>query len=361
MTRGSGGQGWGAAGLRAPLRVPVAVARGTRYVAAMLRWLAPCILASASLACGQGRLLDGVTASATRLRVVPESFVGNVPCQKGAEGALQWYTVRFEQVVNGQYQPDAGLLRVVSGPVPCDQATLLTTLVVPGSTYVADIYGFDTPLTADMAPALSDARWTASCGRGDGTPDAGTGSPTVAVYGATVVMGGCTTFSGEGGSDGTRLLVDQAGALGSLSCGSGPGQVNRLEGVLGDQRVSAACGQPLAFDVPGPSQFYSIALTAFEATVSASPGPVSPAPPSSSASDVLDASVLDAASGDAASAPGGGSPLDAGVPASDAGEPDAGADPGIPRWTSECIGKSLPGVTAIATCDPLVAISRAVP
>jgi len=37
-------------------------------------------------------------------------------------------------------------------------------------------------------------------------------------------------------------------------------------------------------------------------------------------------------------------------------EPDAGADPGIPRWTSECSGKSLPGVTAVATCDPLVPI-----
>jgi hypothetical protein len=151
------------------------------------------------------------------------------------------------------------------------------------------------------------------------------------------------------------LLVDQTSALGSLSCGSGPGQVSRLEGVLGGKRVSAPCGQPLAFDVPGPSQFYSIALTAFEATVSASPGPVSPAPPSSSASDVLDASVLDAAASDAA-LDAGGSRLDAGVPLVDAGEPDAGADPGVPRWTSECLGKSVPGVSAIATCDPLVAI-----
>lgn len=355
MTRFSDGKGAAPLGLRVRLRVPVAVARGTRYVAAMLRWLAPCILASASLACGQGRLLDGVTASATRLRLVPEAFEGNVPCQKGAEGALQSYVVRFEQVVNGVYYADAGLLRLTSGPVPCDQATVLTNVVVAGNAYVADIYGFDTPLN-DPEPALSDARWTASCGRGDGTPDAGAGAPTYAVYGATVLMGGCTTFSGQGGSDGTRLLVDQTSALGNLSCGSGPGQVTRLEGVLGAQRVSAACGQPLAFDITGPSKFHTIALTAFEATSpSASPVPVSPITPSGAA-DVLDASVLDAAATDAASVPGGGSPLDAGLPLADAGEPDAGADPGIPRWTSECIGKSLPGVTAIATCDPLVAI-----
>lgn len=352
MTRGGAGRGGAPAASRALLRVPVAVARGTRYVAAMLRWLAPCILASASLACGQGRLLDDITTSATRLRLVPESFRGNVPCQKGAEGALQSYVVRFEQVLpSGQYQADAGLLRVTSGPVPCDQAVVLS-VVTAGNAYAADIYGFDTPVT-DPAPALANARWTASCGHGDGTPDAGAAAPTYAVYGATVFMGGCTTFSGEGGSDGTRLVVDQASALGSLSCGSGPGQVSRLEGVLGDQRVSAVCGQPLAFDVPGPSQFHTIALTAFEASASASPAPVSPSTPSATA-DVLDASVSDAAASDAA--PGGGSPLDAGVPAADAGEPDGGADPGVPRWTSACIGKSLPGVTAVAACDPLVAI-----
>jgi len=355
MTLGVAGRGEAPASSRALLRVPVAVARGTRYVAAMLRWLAACILASASLACGQGRLLDDITTSATRLRLVPESFRGNVPCQKGSEGALQSYVVRFEQVVNGVYQSDAGLLRVTSGPVPCDQATVLN-VVVAGYSYAADIYGFDTVVT-DPAAALSSARWTASCGRGGDTPDAGATAPTYAVYGFTVQMGGCTTFSGEGGSDGTRLVVDQTSALGSLRCGSGPGQVTRLEGVLGTQRVSAACGQPLAFDVPGVSEFHTIALTAFEASPGASPGPVAPATPSGTA-DVLDASVSDAAAGDAApdAAPGGGSPLDAGVPVADGGEPDAGADPGIPRWTSECIGKSLPGVTAVATCDPLVPI-----
>jgi hypothetical protein len=153
------------------------------------------------------------------------------------------------------------------------------------------------------------------------------------------------------------LLVDQTSALGSLSCGQAPGQVSRLEGVLGAQRVSAACGQPLAFDVAGPSRFHTISLTAFEASASTQPGSVSPPPPSGTA-DVLDASVPDAAADGAApdASPGGGSLPDAGIPSVDAGEPDAGADPGIPRWTSECIGKSAPGVTAIATCDPLVAI-----
>ena len=355
MTRRLLDRGRRPAGWRALVRVPVAVERGTRYVAAMLRWLAPGILASMSLACGQGRLPDNITTSATRLRLVPESFLGNVPCQKGAEGALQWYIVRFEQVANVPNPIDAGLPRFTSGPVPCDQAAVLNA-VAPGSAYAADIYGFDTP-PSDPLPPLSSARWTASCGRGDGTPDAGGAGPTYGVYGATVLMGGCTTFSGDGGSDGTRLLVDQASALGSLSCGSGPGQVSRLEGVLAGRRVSAACGQPLAFDVAGPSQFHTIALTAFEASASTSPGPVSPSTPSGTA-DVLDASVPDAAAGDAApdAAPASGSPLDAGVAVADAGEPDAGADPGIPRWSSECLGKSVPGVTAIATCDPLAAI-----
>jgi hypothetical protein len=320
----------------------------------MLRWLAPCILASASLACGQGRLLDDITGSATRLRLVPQSFQGDVPCQKGAEGALQSYVARFEVVTRGPYQADAGLLRLTSGPVPCDQAVVLNNnVVVPGLAYVADIYGFETP-PGEAAPPLSSARWTASCGRGDGTADAGAAAPTYAVYGQTVLMSGCSTFSGHGGSDGTRLLVDQTSALGSLRCGSAPGQVSRLEGVLGNQRVSAACGQPLAFNVSGPSQFHSIALTAFEASADA--GPVPPSTPTGTA-DALDASVPDAAAADAApdAAPPGGSALDAG-PLADAGEPDAGADPGVPRWTSECLGRSVPGVTAIATCAPLVAI-----
>jgi hypothetical protein len=321
----------------------------------MLRWLAPCILASASLACGQGRLLDGVTSSTTRLRLAPESFRGNVPCLKGAEGALQSYVVRFEQVSYVPNQPDAGLQRVTSGPVPCDQAAVLDA--VAGYAYSADLYGFDTPQT-DPAPPLSSARWTANCGRGGTTPDAGLAGLTYAVYGAIVQMGGCTTFSGEGGSDGTRLLVDQASALGELRCGSSQGQVSRLEGVLEGQRVSAACGQPLAFDVTGASRYLTIALTAFEASPGTTSAPSSP----SGTADMLDASVADAAASDAAAdaAAARGTPLDAGGPAgtplADAGATDAGVAAGVPRWTTECLGKPQPGVTATATCEPLVAL-----
>ena len=327
----------------------------------MMRWLGPCILAAwASLGCGQSRLLDTLTTQDTRLRLVPESFRGNVPCAKGAPGALQVYVAHFEEVSESALQPDAGLRRVTSDPVPCDRAVVLDD-VLPGIAYVADVYGFDRAVT-ESEPALEQARWTASCGRGSGTsaPDAGLGGPTRAVYGALVAMTGCTTFSGAG-SDGTSLVVDQAGALGSLRCGTGPGQVSRLEGVLEGTRVSAACGAPLAFALPAAARYYAIELTAYEASPSSTSAP----PPADGAvADPLDASVPDATAADATAAAVDAAPeaeLDAGAPpapgqAGDAGPSDAGQDLGIARWRSQCAGTSLPGVSSVATCDPLQAI-----
>lgn len=335
-----------------PSCVPVAVARGTRYVAAMMRWLGPCILATwASLGCGQSRLLDTLSDQDTRVRLAPESFRGSVPCSKSAPGALQMYVVHFEEVSESAQMPDAGLRRVTSDPVPCDRGVVLDA--DPGVAYVADVYGFDRAVT-ESPPALDQARWTASCGRGGGGAsglDAELAGPTRAVYGAQVQMTGCTTFSGAG-SAGTSLVVDQAGALGDLRCGTATGQVSRLEAVLDGSSVSAACGAPLAFQLPAAARVYSIELTAYEA----SPGSVRAVP---AVGDPLDASVPDAGAADAATDAAPGAELDAGAPAeqgSDAGRSDAGQDLGVARWRSQCAGKTLPGVSSVATCEPLQAI-----
>jgi hypothetical protein len=315
----------------------------------MMRWLGPCILASwASLGCGQSRLLDTPTSQITRVRLAPEAFRGTVPCSRGTAGALQMYVARFEEVSESSLQPDAGLRRVNSDPAPCDRAVVLDA--DPGLAYVADIYGFDRVLTEGQ-PDLSQARWTASCGRGDGTigTDAGLAGPTRAVYGAVVQMTGCTSFSGQGKGS-TSLVVDQVGALGDLRCGTGPGQVSRFEAVLEGTRASAACGAPLAFELPAAERTYSIELTAYEAS------PRTAMPPMS---DALDASVPDAT---ADAAEGGadaalGAPLDAAAPpGSDGGASDAGQDFGIARWHSQCEGTTLPGVSSRATCDPLQAL-----
>lgn len=318
----------------------------------MMRWLGLCsFVALASLACGESRLLDDFSDQDTRIRLAPETFRGEVPCAVGTPGALQSYAVTFREVVQFQGQTDAGVYRATSGLAPCDRAVVLNARA--GALYTADIYGFDRASTG-VEPPLDEARWTARCGQSDGTspPDAGISGPTRAVYGAIVPMIGCTTFSGAGYiSAGTQLLVDQAGALAELRCGAEPGQVSRLEGVLAGTRVSARCGAPLAFDLPSTAQAYTIELTAF--------GPSSPSTNPAPLSDPLDASVpatladaTDAAVSDSGALDAGLLPAPA--PGSDAGAPGAGVE--IARWRSQCSGTSVPGATAVATCDPLQAI-----
>jgi len=53
----------------------------------------------------------------------------------------------------------------------------------------------------------------------------------------------------------------------------------------------------------------------------------------------------EAGASDAAPPPGGGT-----TPS------DAGSASDVPRWRSQCVGQALPGVTSIATCDPLAAL-----
>ena len=79
------------------------------------------------------------------------------------------------------------------------------------------------------------------------------------------------------------------------------------------------------------------------------------------AGDALDASLPDATADAADGATDAAAQLDAGTaaapgPGSDGGASDAGQDLGVARWRSQCEGTTLPGVSAIATCDPLQAI-----
>jgi hypothetical protein len=316
----------------------------------MMRWLGLFLLAAlGSFACGESRLIDDFTEQATRLRITPEIFRGSVPCTNEATaGALQTYAVRFQQVRESPLVPDAGLFDALSPAVPCQRSVVLDA--VPGRLYAIQVYGFDRALSGTELP-LEEARWTAECGRGE--PD-GPLAPTRAIYGAMVPITGCSTFSGESGSNGTRLVVDQPSALGNLRCGSQPGQVLRLEGLLDGLRVSARCGEPLAFELANVAGFHTIDLTAFEATPQAAPT-TPPGSPTTPGNDPLDASVpvlADAASD--ATAPV--APADAGVSPSpqpeDAGT-DAGVDLGVARWSSQCSGRALPGVSALASCEPL--------
>jgi hypothetical protein len=326
----------------------------------MRRWLGPVAWAAASLACGSTRLDDSLTDAPTRLRVDPDAFEGDVACVPGAQGALQSYVVTFEQVSLGALSAgvDAGALPppVSSPPVPCNRATLYTA--VGGQFYAADIVGFDREVSASDVGQVAPA-WSASCGRG--TPDLAAESgpdplgPTEAIFNYTVPMNGCTSFvrSGSAGEPGS-LVVDQASALGQLRCGSGPGQVSHFEGVLGGTRVSAACGAPLTFAVEGAARFYTISLTAFEGGPSGADAGAIDALLDGGTPSLVDAALPDAAT-DAGLDAGVGTAPGGSVP--DAGVGDAGASGGVARWRTQCIGRAVPGVSAVATCDPLASIS----
>jgi hypothetical protein len=168
-------------------------------------------------------------------------------------------------------------------------------------------------------------------------------------------MIGCTTFASDSSEAPARLVVDQVGALGELRCGSGPGEVSRLEAVLDGARISAACGSELAFVLEGPAEFHTIELTGFEAV--AGPGVADAGVPDASVSDAsvpLADAAAPPASSDAGIEAGAG---DAGTsPGSGATPPDAGITSDVARWRSQCVGQALPGVTSIATCDPLAAL-----
>lgn len=315
----------------------------------MRRRLGPlALLTLLGSACGEPRLLEGFSEGQTRIRIRPSEFVGSVGCGRGVPGALHTYIARLQEFLPNA-PPDAGFAPLyTTAAVVCDESVIFPAIA--GRRYGAEIYGFD--IDAPTEADLGAARWTAVCGRGrpSNVPsDAGLDPyrPTLSERGATVPLRGCTTFSGEPAEAPTQLVIDAASALGTLQCGTGPGQVFAFRGTLEGETRTALCQEPLVFDVPAAYRYYTIELTGLAADGDAGvsdagasdAGPAPPAP--------LDASI-DAAA-DAA--------LDAGV-----GSPrrDAGAlspEGGVPRWQTSCIGRALPGATAAAVCDPLVPLA----
>jgi hypothetical protein len=328
----------------------------------MRRWLSPCVVAALSLGgCSTARLADGFAeAGQTRIRVSPRDFVGQVPCVQGAEGALQSYTVTLRQVSSDGQQtpvPDGGVSTdLVSPPVACDRAVFFPALAY--RYYAATISGFDRLITeAEVGSATP--RWVAECGAG-GDATGGSGlAPTRAQLGLTVPLQGCTSFSdGNPGPGGSRLNVDVAAALGTLHCGSGPGEVAFFEARLGTLRKSVPCGQALVFNVSGPARYHSIELTGFELGPDAgvTPAPVQPGAPDGGPLPPdagLPAAATDAGAGDAGPiVPAAGLLVDPDAGSGDAGSSAVGLA-GTARWRTQCLGRSVPGVVTSADCAPL--------
>jgi hypothetical protein len=316
--------------------------------AAMIRRLGPLVLvALQGWACGETRLLDGFSEGLTRLRLAPSEFVGSVPCRKDTPGALRAYVAQIHEVTSSG--ADGGSATVfTSGPVPCDQAVMVPATAT--RFYAAEVFGYDDSVP-DAELSRDNARWTATCGRGNAFSDAGLDPyrPTFSQRGFTVPMRGCTSFFG-GDEGASQLVVDQLGALGTRRCGLGAGEVSAFRGTLEGVSRTAACGQPLVFDVTGVERYHTIQLVAFEASGDAGPtdaaAPAPDSPPVALPDASIDAGdVLDGGPPEAPAAPGDAGASDAGPPVLVLGEP---------RWRTQCVGRSLPGVASAAFCDPLV-------
>lgn len=318
--------------------------------AAMMRRFGPlALVALQGWACGETRLIDGVSEGQTRLRLSPSEFVGSVPCQRGTPGALQSYVVRLQQLTRPT-EVDAGLTTAfTSGLIPCDQAVVFPTAAA--QFYGAEIRGFDRAVTEAEAQ-IPDPRWTATCGRGRPTiGDAGLDPyrPTYSLRGVTVAMRGCTSFDGPPAGSADQIVVDQASALGERRCGRATGEVASFQATLAGVTQVALCGEPLVFDVAGPERYHTVQLTGFGLDGdSLDAGTPAPLPPPSVPPELPDASI------DA------GEALDASasVPTTPEAPTDAGSSPpmvpvGVARWRTECVGRSLPGIAAPAYCDPL--------
>jgi hypothetical protein len=328
--------------------------------AAMKRQLGWTALSVLTLwACSDARLVDGFSGGQTRIRVLPEAFIGDVPCVRGAPGSLQSYVVRLQPLIEtGDAGSDAPVELTTSPPVPCDRAVSFS--VIPTRFYVADILGFDRDIEASEVDSATP-RWTATCGRGDPSgSDAGAEqyAPTWARSGVIVPLRGCTHFGGPVTTP-SQLVVDLASALGELRCGREPGEVAIVEGVLEGSRRAVSCGDPLIFPIAAPGGFHSIELTGFELPADAG-GP----PDAGLANGIPDAAppdsgVTDAAADAADSSTSSASILDAS--AAEAG--DAGGGPtvvvpsGPPRWRTTCLGRSVTGVTRVATCEPFAPVA----
>lgn len=334
--------------------------------APMKRWLRACVCAAPMMmvfGCSDARLIDGFAEGQTRIRLDPGEFVGQVPCRRGLAGGLRSYVARLYVVdQSGRIiGADAGTATVqTSPPAACDRA-----VVFPGvgfQWYGAEVLGFDRDVTDEEA-LTTEPLWRATCGFGAATSegaDAARFAPTLSLRGTAVPMHGCSVFREGLSAEGTgQLQLDVNGALGELRCGQGAGEVSYVEATLGAVTKTALCGQPLVFDVSGPPRYNTVALTAFELLGDAG-GPQDPTPVADASTPpaVADAGQVGDAGADA-SADDAGTVVTA-PPAPVPEPPDAGegelALRGVPRWSTTCFGRSLPGVSSLAICEPFTSL-----
>jgi hypothetical protein len=195
----------------------------------------------------------------TLIQVSPDEFLGTVPCRPGATGAMQTYVATIFDVGEAA-APKEPFALPSSGPVSCKNPVAFSRVLDPHR-YTARIDGYDRgdlvplgssdPKVTFGVPILVDPvtgervspRWTTTCGDT---------SPTLARTAWVRTIRDCQPLVDSGEPGPTTVEVSISGALGELTCGSEPGQVERFEvGIVGGPLRSAACGETITFtDVP---------------------------------------------------------------------------------------------------------------
>jgi len=208
----------------------------------------------------------------TLIQVSPDEFLGAVPCRPGASGAMQTYVATIFDVGEAP-APTEPFALPSSGPVSCKNPVAFSRVLDPHR-YSARVDGYDRsdlvplgssdprvtlgvpilvdPVTGERVPP----RWTTTCG--DTTP-------TLARTGWVRTVRDCQPLVDSGTPGPTAVEVSIDGALGELTCGTKPGEVERFEvGIVGGPMQSAACGETITFpDIP-PVGTIPFTLLAYE-------------------------------------------------------------------------------------------------
>ena|GEM_PF-683491 len=214
--------------------------------------------------------------SPTLVTVSPNTFGKGVLCGD-IEGAWRSYVATLTDVTD----PDKPFVLASSNPSTCIMP-ISFSWVIPGHKYVADIDGYEqhhsklvsyggvssgSRHVVEAATGVEIApRWQASCGRGDGEGDI---TPTTSFLRSNVMVRDCDPLMElYPGSVETGITVDLSTTRGSLLCGDGPGQVDRLVVTPQDPSlavVEASCDATLTFAPVAADKNHKFFVEAFEA------------------------------------------------------------------------------------------------
>lgn len=263
-------------------------------------WLGP-------LACSSDPTTSPGVTHPTMIEVSPEDFLGDLPCGEQPGEVRRYVATLFdvtEQLGGAGGEGNGGPAEidsqggaptgapVVASPGKCGGFPLPSSrpvsclagvgfgYVVSGRHYCAEIDAYDSDQveprgsgsrqmvagnSADSAPPASDARkvepvWQTICRQA------------TAATATIVPTRDCDLLSPQPDvAAPAELRVDTAKLLGDLTCGTEPGQVERLEVALelddyaGERQREVACGDALAFEALPPGRLLSLYVSAFEA------------------------------------------------------------------------------------------------